>query len=104
MNKENLIPKFNLLAWLILFSLLLRLITVYFITALVFTTNNISEGWLQWTKPHTSKLGCELTITLKKDEFMDGVKLYLKNKFVAVKKIECLRYDEAVKRNTALGH
>jgi len=40
MNKENLIPKFNLLAWLILFSLLLRLITVYFIR-----DNHLDNEW-----------------------------------------------------------
>ena len=40
MNKENLITKFNLLAWLILFSLLLRLITVYFIR-----DNHLDNEW-----------------------------------------------------------
>ena len=80
------------------------MLTVYFITILVLTTNTVSEGWLQWTKPHTSKLECELTITLKKDEFVESVKGYLKNKFVRVKKVECMTYNEAVKRNTVLGH
>ena len=40
MNKENLIPKFNLLVWLILFSLLLRLITVYFVR-----DNHLDNEW-----------------------------------------------------------
>ena len=40
MNKENLIPKLNLLAWLILFSLLLRLITVYFVR-----DNHLDNEW-----------------------------------------------------------
>ena len=82
----------------------LQMLTVYFITFLTLTTNTVSEGWLQWTKPHTSKLECELTITLKKDEFVESVKGYLKNKFVRVKKVECMTYEEAVKRNTVLGH
>ena len=80
------------------------MVTLYFITFLTLTTNTVSEGWLQWTKPHTSKLDCELTITLKKDEFVESVKGYLKNKFVRVKKVECMTYNEAVKRNTVLGH
>ena len=80
------------------------MLTVYFITILTLTTNIISEGWLQWSKPYTSKLECQLIITKEKDQFIDGVEAYLKNKFVAVKKIECLTYNEAVKRNTILGH
>ena len=80
------------------------MLTVYFITILTITTNTISEGWLQWSKPYTNKLECELVITKEKDQLVNGVKLYLENKFAVVKKIECLTYNEAVKRNTALGH
>ena len=80
------------------------MLTVYFITILTLTTNTISEGWLQWSKPYTNKLECELVITKEKDQLIDGVKLYLENKFAVVKKIECLTYNEAVKRNTILGH
>ena len=80
------------------------MITVYFITILVLTTNTVSEGWLQWTKPYTTMLECELVITKEKNQLTDSVKLYLKNKLAVVKKIECLTYDEAIKRNSALGH
>ena len=77
---------------------------LFFITMLTLTTNTISEGWPQWTEAYTNKLECELVITKEKDKLIDSVKLYLKNKFIAVKKIECMTYDEAVERNTALGH
>ena len=80
------------------------MLTVYFITILTLTTNTVSEGWLQWTKPYTDKMECELVITKEKDQLTDGIKLYLKNKFVMVKKVECMTYEEAVKRNTVLGH
>ena len=80
------------------------MITVYFITALVFTTNNISGAWLQWTEPYTSKSECELVITKEKDNLTNTLNAYLKNKFVMVKKVECMTYEEAVKRNTVLGH
>ena len=40
MSKKNLIPKFNLLVWLILFSLLLRFVTVYFIR-----DNHLDNEW-----------------------------------------------------------
>ena len=80
------------------------MLTVYFITMLTITTNTISEGWLQWSKPYTSKPECELIVMKEKDQLDEAVKFYLDNKFVKIKKIECLTYDEAVKRNTALGH
>ena len=78
--------------------------TLYFITMLTLTTNTISEGWLQWTEAYTNKLKCELVITKERDKIINSVKLYLKDKFIAVKKIECMTHDEAVKRNTELGH
>ena len=80
------------------------MITVYFITILTLTTNTISEGWLQWSKPYTSKSECELVITKEKDQLADSIRLYLQNKFAVIKKIECLTYDETIKRNSALGH
>ena len=40
MNKENLITKFNLLPLLILFSLLLRFITIYFVR-----DNHLDNEW-----------------------------------------------------------
>ena len=40
MNKENLISKFNFLGWLILFSFLLRFITIYF-----FKDSYIDHEW-----------------------------------------------------------
>ena len=80
------------------------MITVYFITILTLTTNTVSEGWLQWTKPYTNKLECELVITKEKNQLADDIEVYLKNKLITVKKIECLTYDEAVKRNSVLGH
>ena len=80
------------------------MLTVYFITILTLTTNIISEGWLQWSKPYTSKLECQLIITKEKDNLINTLNAYLKNKFIVIKKFECLTHDEAVKRNTALGH
>ena len=80
------------------------MLTIYFITILTLTTNTVSEGWLQWTKPYTNKLECELIVMKEKIQLEEAVTFYLNNKFVKIKNIECLTYDEAVKRNTALGH
>jgi ethanolamine utilization cobalamin adenosyltransferase len=80
------------------------MITLYFITVLVLTTNTISEGWLQSTTPYTSKQDCEFAVLAKIDTITPSLKLYLKDKFIEVKEIECLTHDEAVKRNSTLGH
>ena len=80
------------------------MLTLYFISILAITTNDVSVGWLQWTQPFKSMAECELKIDEKKDQFLDGVKYYLKDKFITAKNIECMTYAEAVKRNTALGH
>jgi len=80
------------------------MITLYFITVLVLTTNTISEGWLQATTPYTSKQECEFAVLAKIDTLTDSLKLHLKDKFIEVKEIRCLTYDEVVKRNSILGH
>ena len=80
------------------------MITLYFITVLVLTTNTISEGWLQATTPYTSKQECEFAVLAKIDTLTDSLKLHLKDKFIEVKQIVCLTHDEAVKRNSILGH
>ena len=88
------------------------MITLYFITVLVLTTNTISEGWLQLTTPYNSKQECEFAVLRKIDTLTDSLKLskdwstggYLKDKFIEVKEIQCLKHDESVKRNSILGH
>ena len=80
------------------------MLTLYFITILTLTTNDISAGWLQWTQPFNNKLKCEFVITQERDQLINGIKGYLKNKFIAVKKMECMTHEEAVKRNHELGH
>ena len=80
------------------------MIKLYFISVLVVTTNTIPEGWLQWTQSFSDKKICEELIKKDKEEIVLAVSKYFGKKFVMAKGFECITYDEAVKRNTELGH
>ncbi|MEC8912321.1 MAG: hypothetical protein VX478_02750 [Chloroflexota bacterium] len=83
------------------------MIELYFITVLVVTTNTIPQGWLQWTSSFSDKAICEEAIVRDKTDIVMAVSEYLKRggkHFVMAKEIKCMSYDEAVKRNTELGH
>ena len=77
---------------------------LYFISILVLTTNVIPTGWLQWSQSFADKAVCETIIERDKTELVDAIQAYLEGQGPLVQKIECLTYDEAVKRNTGLGH
>ena len=83
------------------------MVNLYFITILVITTMTIPEGWLQWTQSYSDKTACETVIKQKKAEIIFAASEYLRKggkTFLFAKKLECLTYEEAVRRNTELGH
>ena len=80
------------------------MIKLFFITILVITTNDNPKGWLQWSKSYSDKSACEEVIKKTQADILLSVQHYLGKKFVAVKKMECLTYSDAVERNTKLGH
>ena len=80
------------------------MIKLFFITILVITTNDNPKGWLQWSKSYSDKSACEEVIKKPQADILLSVQHYLGKKFVAVKKMECLTYNEAVERNDKLGH
>lgn len=76
----------------------------YFITALVITVNTVPSGWLQYTHSYEDKKACEALVETSKDSILLSISKHLGSKFVRVEKVECITYEEAVERNTALGH
>ena len=80
------------------------MIELYFITALVLTTNTIPTGWLQWTSSFPNKELCQEAVEKDKADIVFAVGNYFKKKFIVVKTIECMTYKEAVSRNSKLGH
>jgi len=80
------------------------MVTVYFITALVMLNVQPSTGWVQYTVPYKNKELCEEVTKINKENIFLGIKDYFKSKFITIQKFECMTYEEAVKRNTELGH
>ena len=80
------------------------MIATYFITALVMLHVQPSFGWIQYTYPYTDKELCEKYVVEFKDKLSLSIGSHFKNKMVSIQKFECITRDEAVERNTKLGH
>ena len=80
------------------------MVTVYFITALVMLNVQPTTGWVQHTFPYKDKELCERFIKINKENIFLEMKYYFKSKFITIQKFKCMTYNEAVKRNTELGH
>jgi len=80
------------------------MIKIFFITVLVMTTNTPAEGWLQWTQSYSDKEICHERINLDFKQIAAAVKGYLGKKFISVREMRCLTFNEAVKLNSELGH
>lgn len=80
------------------------MIKLYFISVLVMTTNTPSLGWLQWTESYSDKKICEDTIRKNHELISINVKGYLGKKFMNIRELRCLTYNEALDFNTGLGH
>jgi hypothetical protein len=84
------------------------MLKLYFITVLVVTGyDTMPEGWIQWTKAYKDKAVCEKVIETDKANIIMGISSYFRKgggKFVMAKNFECMTHEEAVKRNTKLGH
>ena len=77
---------------------------VWFITLLIINPPRLPEpgGWLQNRRSYSSYEACSSHIKTHKPQIILSAIRSLGS--IEVKKIECMTYDDAVKRNTALGH
>lgn len=86
------------------------MIDIFFITALVLTTNTIPAGWLQWTQSYSDKKVCEQMVEKDNNLIREAIRRHLgtnrlgKDKLLEIKEIRCITHNEAVRRNTILGH
>jgi hypothetical protein len=83
------------------------MIELYFITVLAVTTNTNPQGWLQWTQSFSDKAICEEVVKDNKAKIIIDISNYFKRggkHFIKAKDIKCMSFNEAVKRNTELGH
>ena len=77
---------------------------VYFITALVMLNMNPPLGWIQYTEAYPDKSSCKEVIAYQKEEMGVEIRSRFGNKFVKILKWDCITHQEAVDRNTILGH
>lgn len=80
------------------------MVKLYFITVLVFSSYTPQFGWLQWTQSYSTKAACEAMIGKDYEQIIDAVKTHMGKRFQKAMEIRCLTYDEALKKNSELGH
>ena len=80
------------------------MLKIFFISALVFTTNTPEQGWLQNTQTYESKPVCEAAIKHDYENIIAAIKAHLGKTFEHLSELRCMTHHEAVERNTALGH
>ena len=78
--------------------------TVYFISAFLMLNATPPLGWIQWTEEYPDISSCKEVIAYQKDELGIGIKNTFGNKFVKILEWDCTTHQEAVDRNTVLGH
>ena len=62
------------------------MIELYFITALVLTTNTIPTGWLQWTSSFPNKELCQEAVEKDKADIVFAVGNYFKKNKISRRK------------------
>ena len=77
---------------------------VYFITALIMLNINPPLGWVQYTEAYSDLSSSKEVIAYHKDEMALDIGRRFKGKFVKVIEWACITHEEAVDRNTKLGH
>ena len=75
---------------------------VWFVTLLIITPPKLLEpgGWLQYTRSYSTYEACESHIKTHTPQIILSAIQRLGS--IKIKKIECMTYKEAVKRNMAL--
>ena len=78
--------------------------TVYFVTVLLMLNVLPPLGWIQHTFAYTDKKLCEQYINEYKEEISLSLKANFGSTLVGIKQFECMTYEQAIKRNSELGH
>ena len=83
-------------------------IVAYFITVLLYfpayTGPIPNAGWMQWAFPFPNQTTCEQFLEEQEEEFIILTLKRFQGVPVEIKDIDCLTYNEALKRNRELGH
>ena len=77
---------------------------LYFITALIMLNTNPPLGWIQWTEEYPDISSCKEVIAYQKDERSVAITAQFGKKVIKILDWECMTHQEAVDRNSKLGH
>ena len=78
--------------------------TVYFISAFLMLNATPPLGWIQWTEEYPDISSCKEVIAYQKDEMKVAIRAQFGKKVIKILDWECMTHQEAVDRNSKLGH
>ena len=78
--------------------------TVYFISAFLMLNATPPLGWIQWTQDYSDISSCQEVIKLQKDEMRVAIRAQFDKMVIKILDWKCMTNEEAVNRNSKLGH
>ena len=76
----------------------------YFITAFVITTSTPSSGWVQYTQAFDDRKACRHIVKQTRDSLMLEIAKHFGKTLVSIETFDCMTREEAMRRNTKIGH
>ena len=80
------------------------MITAYFISAFLMLSTTPPMGWIQYTQDYSDISSCQEVIRLQKDEMRIAIRNRFGKNIIKILDWKCMTHQEAVDRNTKLGH
>ena len=78
--------------------------TVYFISAFLMLNATPPLGWIQWTQDYSDMSSCQEVIKLQRDEMRVAIRAQFGKSVIKILDWKCMTHEEAVNRNSKLGH
>ena len=80
------------------------MIAAYFISAFLLLNATHPLGWIQWTQDNTDISICQKIMMNQEKEMIKSIRTKFGKRVVKILDWECITHQEAVNRNTKLGH
>ena len=78
--------------------------TIYFISAFLMLNATPLLGWIQCTQDYPDMSSCQEVIKLQRDEMRVAIRAQFDKKVIKILDWKCMTNEEAVNRNSKLGH
>ena len=80
------------------------MIAAYFISAFLLLNATPSLGWIQWTQDYPDISSCQKIMMNQEKEMIKSIRTKFGKRVVKILDWECMTHQDAVNRNTKLGH